>query len=368
MAKETVLNKQIFQKAHNLIQVARAQIARSVNFTTVLANWELGRMIVEEEQAGSEKADYGARLIESLSQSLSEQFGKGFSVPHLKFCRQFYNTFPIGYALSSQLDSDQTIIAQVMENRQHPVLQILRPELSWTHYRLLLRVENPDARRFYINETIENNWGTRDLNRQINSLYYERLLSSQNKNLIRNEASKNKTGFQPEEILKDPFILEFSGLENRKNFLETELEQALIDNLKSFLLELGKGFAFVARQKRISTETKDYYIDLVFYNYILKCFVLIDLKTGELTHQDVGQLDMYVRYYEDRIKTNEDNPTLGIILCTDKDETLVKYSILSDNSRLFASKYKLYLPSEEELKREIEFNKQQFNIQQKLKN
>jgi predicted nuclease of restriction endonuclease-like (RecB) superfamily len=301
-----------------------------------------------------------------LSDSLTVRFGKGFSVPHLKFCRQFYNTFPIGYAARSQFESGQNIIAQVMKNSRHPILQILRPELSWTHYRLLLKVENPDARNFYITEAIENNWGTRDLNRQISSFYYERLLSSQDKGLIRSEADRNKLGFHPQEIIKDPFILEFAGIENRINFLETELEQALIENLKEFLLELGKGFAFVARQKRISTETKDYFIDLVFYNFLLKCFVLIDLKTGELTHQDIGQLDMYVRYYEDRIKQESDNPTLGIILCTHKDETLIKYSILSENSRLFASKYKLYLPSEEELKREIEFNKQQFNIQQQL--
>jgi len=357
----------IHQKAQNLIQFARAQIARSVNYTTVLANWELGRMIVEEEQTGSEKADYGAKLIESLSVSLTGLFGRGFSVPHLKFCRQFYNTFPIGYALRSQFESGQNIINQVMENSKHPLLQILRPELSWTHYRLLLRVDNPVARNFYIKEAIENNWGTRDLNRQINSFYYERLLSSQDEGLIRCEADRNKQGFHPQEIIKDPFILEFAGIEKRENFLESELEQALIDNLKEFLLELGKGFAFVARQKRISTETKDYFIDLVFYNYLLKCFVLIDLKTGELTHQDIGQLDMYVRYFEDQVRQENDNPTLGIILCTHKDETLIKYSILSENSRLFASKYKLYLPSEEELKKEIEFNKQQFNIQQQLK-
>lgn len=242
---------------------------------------------------------------------------------------------------------------------------MLRPELSWTHYRLLLKVSDTEAREFYVNEIIENNWSTRQLERQINSFYYKRILSSKNKKLVKKEAQKLTSPLEPSDIIKDPYVLEFLDLKENKTFLEKDLESELLDKLQEFLLELGKGFSFVARQQRISSETQHFYIDLVFYNYLLKCFVLIDLKVGKLTHQDIGQMDMYVRLYEDKIKPEGDNPTIGIILCSEKDETIVKYSVLEENRRLFASKYKLYLPTEEELKSEL--NKERELLERKSK-
>jgi predicted nuclease of restriction endonuclease-like (RecB) superfamily len=242
----------------------------------------------------------------------------------------------------------------------------VRSNLSWTHYRSLIRVENPKARQFYLEEAIANGWGTRALDRQINSLYYERLLSSNDRKAVVNEMQEKTTDIQAEDVLKDPYILEFLQLKENRKYLESELEEALIDKLQEFLLELGKGFAFVARQKRISTETKHFRIDLVFYNYLLKCFVLIDLKVEELTHEDIGQMDMYVRLYEDKYKAPDDNPTIGLILCTYKDHTVAKYSVLNENKQLFASRYKLYLPSEEELRQELE-RERHIIQQQKLK-
>jgi len=238
-----------------------------------------------------------------------------------------------------------------------PIRDTLCHELSWSHYRNLLRLKNPKAREFYIEETVTNGWSVRVLNRQINSLYYERLLSSSDRKEVINEMREKTKELAPEDFLKDPYILEFVQLKDNKKYLESELEETLIDKLNEFLLELGKGFAFVARQKRISTETKHFYVDLVFYNYLLKCFVLIDLKVAELSHQDIGQMDMYVRLYEDKYKSEDDNPTIGLILCTDKDQTIVKYSVLNENKQLFASKYMLYLPTEEELKAELEREK-----------
>ena len=287
-------------------------------------------------------------------------------------------TFPIRDALRHEFqiteNKDVTIqdalrpefnlsIRHALRDKSHPIFEILNPGLSWTHYRSLLKVENPKAREFYIKEVAENGWGTRALDRQINSFYYERLLSSQDKQPVIDEMKEKTSVLQPEDVLKDPLVLEFLELKENKKYLETELEQALIDKMNEFLLELGKGFAFVARQKRISTESKHFYIDLVFYNYLLKCFVIIDLKTGELSHQDIGQMDMYVRLYEDKYKSPDDNPTIGLILCTKKDETIVKYSVMSENKNMFASKYMLYLPSEDELRRELELQKANFEKQ-----
>ncbi|MFM9949040.1 MAG: YhcG family protein [Saprospiraceae bacterium] len=329
---------------HNILQIlqnARVQAARAVNFAMVEAYWEIGRMIIEEEQQGKYRAEYGKNLLQYLSQRLTSDFGKGFNETNLKYIRQFYSTFPNRHAL--------------------------RDQLSWTHYRALLRVENPSAREFYIAETIANNWGTRALDRQINSLYYERILSSGDRTPVAAEMQEKTRELSPEDVLKDPYVLEFLQLKENKNFVESELEQALIDKLQEFLLELGKGFAFVARQKRISTETKHFYVDLVFYNYLLKCFVLIDLKTTELSHQDIGQMDMYVRLYEDKYKGPDDNPTIGLILCTHKDHTIAKYSVLNDSKQLFAAKYMLYLPTEEELQIELEREKSLIEQAQKLK-
>jgi predicted nuclease of restriction endonuclease-like (RecB) superfamily len=325
-----VIPADFYQAVAEVLRNARASSYRAVNFIMVEAYWNIGQLIVTEEQQGKERAEYGALLICNLSVRLSGEFGRGFSEQTLWNIRQFFLTFPI--------------------------LSALRRELRWTHYRSLMRVEKPKAREWYMKEAAEQNWSTRALERQINSLYYERLLMSREKAPVVDEMLE-KTGSlapAPEDFIKDPYVLEFLGLQDRPGFREAELETAIIGKLQAFMLELGKGFAFVARQQRISTETKDFFVDLVFYNYILKCFVLIDLKTGELTHQDIGQMDMYVRLYEDRIKGEGDNPTVGIILCTEKDHTVVKYSVLNESKQLFASRYRLYLPSEEELRAEIE--------------
>ncbi len=317
-----------YSEIRRLISNSRQKVASTVNFVMVETYWHIGKRIVEEEQNGKERADYGTSLISELSKRLTAEFGNGFTARNLRNMRQFYMQFPIWHAV--------------------------RAELSWSHYRLLISVENETARNYYINETITNNWSTRALERQINSLYYERILSSKDKNPVKEEMLEKTKNLQAEDVLKDPMVLEFLLLKENAHYLESELEQAIIDKLNEFLLELGKGFAFVSRQKRISTESKHFYIDLVFYNYLLKCFVLIDLKTGELTHQDIGQMDMYVRLYEDKYKSADDNPTIGIILCSKKDQTVVKYSVLNDNKHLFATKYQLYLPTEKELAAEIE--------------
>lgn len=311
-----------------LINEARQHVVRSVNSAMVITYWEIGRRIVEEEQNGQDRAEYGKYLLKDLAKILTAEFGNGFGETNLKYFRQFYKTFPIRHTL--------------------------RGELSWSHYRQLIRVEDDKARDFYLKEAAECAWSARQLERQINSFYYQRLLASQHKDVIKQETENNNVAITPSEILKDPYVLEFLDLKENKDYLEADIESALIDRLQDFLLELGKGFSFVARQQRISTDGgKHYYIDLVFYNYLLKCFVLIDLKRGVLTPQDVGQMDMYVRLYEKLKRTETDNPTLGIILCSQNDETVVKYSMLAENRQLFASQYKLYLPTEDELKRII---------------
>ena len=296
----------------------------------VEAYWNIGKKIVEVEQNGETKAKYGSKLISELSKQLTVDFGSGFSARNIRNMRQLYNCFPIWQTVSAKL--------------------------SWSHYLLILKIENEKAKDYYIQETIASNWSVRALERQINSLYYERLISSHEKQLVIQEAKENTKNLQltAKDIIKDPYVLEFLDLKDNKSFRENELESALLEKIQEFLLELGRGFAFVSRQKRIKTQTSDFYIDLVFYNYLLKCFVLVDLKIGKLTHQDIGQIDMYVNMYDDLEKNESDNPTIGIILCTDKDETIVKYSHINSKDNLFVSKYQLYLPSEEELKREIE--------------
>ena len=327
------LRHKFYQSVVEVLRAAREKSYRAVDFIMVEAYWNVGYMIVEEEQSGKERAEYGASLIKNLSVRLATELGKGYSEPSLWNMRQFYQMFPI--------------------------LSALRRELAWTHYKSLIRVENEKARAYYLNEAADQNWSTRVLDRQINSLYYERLHMSRDKKAVIEEMQQKTAHLAPEprDFIKDPYVLEFLGLKDNPDFRESDLELAIIGKLQAFMLELGKGFAFVARQQRISTDTKDFFIDLVFYNYLLKCFVLIDLKTGELAHQDIGQMDMYVRIYEDKYKSKDDNPTIGIILCTDKDETVVKYSVLKENKQLFASKYKLYLPTEQELIEEIEREK-----------
>jgi len=313
-----------------LIEVAREQALRAIDSIQVRTCWEIGRHIVEYEQQGKDRAAYGTRLIPKLAESLTTECGKGFDASNLRYMRLFYQAFPIRDAL--------------------------RHELSWTHYRNILRVDNEPARHWYMEEAANQNWSTRALDRQIGTLYYERLLASRDKDPVRQEAATQIAPLQksPREFVRDPVLLEFLGLPETGRLLEADLEQALINKLQAFLLELGKGFAFVARQMRISTESKDFYIDLVFYNYLLKCFVLFDLKAGELTHQDIGQMDMYVRMVDDLKRAPDDNPTVGIILCTGKDTSVVRYSVLHENEQLFASKYKLVLPSEDELRAELE--------------
>lgn len=313
-----------------LINDARSRALRAVDQIQVQTCWQIGRYIVEFEQGGEARASYGKGLLTQLAIQLTDEFGKGFDVSNLRYMRLFYQAF-------QNCDA-------------------LRHELSWTHYRLLTKLEKAEARLWYMNEAVEQNWSTRALERQIGTLYYERLLLSQDRTAVKDEAHQNLNVLvdSPRAFVRDPVMLEFLGFPSAGKLLESSLEQGLMDKLQAFLLELGKGFAFVARQQRISTETKDFYIDLVFYNYLLKCFVLIDLKTGELTHQDIGQMDMYVRMYDDLKRNEGDNPTVGILLCEAKDQSVVRYSILNGSEQLFASRYKLILPTEKELRTELE--------------
>jgi predicted nuclease of restriction endonuclease-like (RecB) superfamily len=319
----------LYQNISEILKLARQRSYKAINIAMIEAYWHIGRQIVEEEQDGKHRAEYGKKLLAYLAERLTTDFGKGFDQSNLRYMRLFYATFPIRDAL--------------------------RHELTWTHYRLLLKVSSEKARDYYITESIENQWSTRDLERNINSFYYQRILSSQNLSLIRKEGRTQK--WQPEDFIKDPYVWEFLNLREQVKLRESVLEQALIDQLQAFLLELGKGFSFVAQQKRITAEEDHFAIDLVFYNYLLKCFVLIDLKVGKLTHKDIGQMDFYVRYWEDNLKLEGDNPTIGLILCTEKNETVAKYSVLQDNQQLFVSKYKLFLPTEEELQVELEREK-----------
>lgn len=325
----TSLTKDIVQ----ILNSARQNAYKAVNTAMLEAYWHIGKRIVEEEQSGNIRAAYGEGVIKQLSKDLSREIGKGFSIANLENFRKFYLTF-----------SD--------EQKSYAV----RRELSWTHYRILMRVDDPAARTYYVNECATQMWSTRTLERHISTFYYQRLLSSQKQYdpLSNNERSEI---ISANDFIKDPYVFEFLNISEPANALELEIEKALINNLQQFLLELGKGFSFVGRQFRISTETSHFYIDLVFYNYLLKCFVLFDLKTAKLTHQDTGQMDMYIRMFDDLKKQDDDNPTIGIILCTEKDETVVKYSILNDSKQLFATKYMLYLPTEEELIAEIEREK-----------
>jgi predicted nuclease of restriction endonuclease-like (RecB) superfamily len=324
-----------YERIKVVLDEARQNAYRAVNFAMVEAYWHIGQLIVEEEQQGNSRAEYGTGLLKYLAQRLTNDFGKGFDESNLRYIRLFYQAFPIRDAL--------------------------RHELSWTHYRLLSKIENTNARTWYMAEAAQQSWSSRALERQINSFYYERLLATQEADRpdVRREAEEKTRPLklEPKDILKDPYILEFLDLKPNWKVYEKELEQALLDNLQTFMLELGKGFAFVARQQRMVEGEDNFRVDLVFYNYILRCFVLVDLKMGKLTHQDVGQMDMYVRMYEEQHKQADDNPTIGLILCTEKNETVVKYSVLNGSQQLFASKYKLYLPTEEELMAEIERDK-----------
>ncbi len=365
--------EQLYQRISYVLADARSRAYRAVNFAMVQAYWEIGRIIVEEEQQGKAKADYGEYLLKDLSRHLTKDFGMGFDPSNLRYMRLFYLSFEMVNAVSSQSTPDQirdavrhTSLPSPKGHALREELPVVRPELTWTHYRLLLKVERPEVRQFYLDECIAANWSTRQLDRQICSFFYERLLASHNKDVVRNEITTLEPGQTPLDIIKDPFVLEFLNMRENRDYLEKELEQALIDKLHDFLLELGRGFAFVGRQQRINADGDHFYIDLVFYNFILKCFVLIDLKTGKLSHQDIGQMDFYVRWYEGNVRSEGDNPTIGIILCAKKNETIAKYSVLKESQQIFASRYMLYLPTEEELQAELAREKQAIEMEKRL--
>lgn len=319
----TTNEQKFYEDVRFILQRAREETYNSANGIMTYAYWNVGRRIVEQEQYGETKTKYGSYLIKNLSEQLSDEFGTGFSMANLRNCRQFYLVFPedsYGFSMAGKI--------------------------PWSHLRSIMRISDEEERNFYLNEVMTENWSVRVLERNIKSGYYKRILSTQLPD------KENKVL----EFVKDPFVLEFMGVTQNTSQLESDLETAIINNLQKFLLEMGKGFSFVGRQMRICTETTDFYIDLVFYNYILKCFVVIDLKTKKLTHQDIGQMDMYVRMFDDLKRREDDNPTIGIIFCTDKDETIVKYSVLHESQQIFASKYMTVLPTVEELQRELERN------------
>ncbi|WP_294217157.1 PDDEXK nuclease domain-containing protein [uncultured Chryseobacterium sp.] len=325
MIERPQFNQELYSSIAKIIIDAKTQVYRSSNTILLKMYWEIGKLIIEDEQNGELRAEYGKSVLKNLAAEISLEFGKGFNERNLNNMRAFFMAFPIWNAV--------------------------RTELSWTHYRIISRVENHEQRIQYIEHSIDGNWNTRTLQRNIDSQYLGRLLK------LPISESKEVSNF-----IKDPYIFEFLGLSSEIAQTETQIESALISHLQKFLMELGKGFAFVARQQHIVTDTSDFFVDLVFYNYYLKCFVLVDLKTHKLTHEAIGQMDMYVRMYNDLKKGADDNPTIGIILCTEKDETVVKYSVMSDNEKLFASKYRTYLPDERELKQLIEADRVKFQL------
>ena len=323
------LDDTFYKDIRKVLEEARKRIYRNIHSEMVLAYWQIGKMIVEK-QGGESRAEYGEGLVQELSVQLTKDFGKGFTKRNLWAMRQFYLVFP----------KVNTVCAQ----------------LNWSHYRLLIRVEDDNARNFYIKEAVDGNWSVRQLEREINTFSYQRYLASHGNHDVVDDTAKREKEDNPKDVIKDPYVLDFLGLKPDSGFYESDLESALITHLNEFLLELGNGFAFVARQRRFDMDGRNFYVDLVLYNYKLKCFVLIDLKRGDLTHQDIGQMQMYVNYYTRELMEPGDNPPIGIVLCADKSDTLVKYTLPLDNKQIYASKYMLYLPKEEDLRNEI--NKQ----------
>jgi predicted nuclease of restriction endonuclease-like (RecB) superfamily len=334
----------LYAKVRQVLLSARQLAFRAVDTAMVQAYWQVGRYIVESEQGGEARATYGKSVLANLSARLTAEFGKGYSLVNLKYFRQFYLAFPIGHTVSDQSDGVAVLAPEL-------------PPLTWSHFRMLLRVERVEARDWYAREAADQGWSVRALDRQIGTLYYERLLSSQDKTAVQAEAGALIAALaapDPRDFIRDPYVLEFLGAQPGAALYEKDVEQGLLDQLQKFLLELGKGFAFVARQRHLRVENEDCFIDLVFYNYVLKCFVLVDLKVGKLAHQDVGQMDMYVRVFDEQQRQPGDNPTLGLILCSERNEAVARYSLLADSESLFASRYRLWLPTEEELKVELE--------------
>ena len=326
-------------RIREILAQSRSQALQAVNSAMVRAYWEIGREIVEEEQRGADRAGYGEQLLANLGKALAREFGKSFSERNLRFIRSFYTSFPIRNSL--------------------------RSELTWTHYRLLSRIEKPEARAFYEVESVRARWSTRELERQINSLLFERLALSRDKEGLL-ALSQGNDVFKPEDIVRDPYVLEFTGLPEVGAFQESDLEQALMDHLQKFLLELGRGFAFVGRQKRVTLDGDHFYVDLVFYHTILKCFVLIDLKTTKIAHADLGQMQFYVNYYDQECRSEGDQPTLGIVLGAEKNEAMVRYTLGKNNQQIFASRYKLYLPTEEELVAELRREREEIEQEKAL--
>ncbi|MFH1261605.1 MAG: PDDEXK nuclease domain-containing protein [Candidatus Micrarchaeota archaeon] len=326
-----------YKEIRAILENARSRAYVAVNSTMVRAYWEIGRVIVGEEQKGKIRAEYGKRLIDSVSIKLSKEFGAGFNERNLWHMRNFYLKFK--------------------------KVNALRTELSWIHYRLLLSIDDKNALEFYLTETANNRWSTRELDRQISAMLYEQLALSKDKSKLKELAVHGQILKMPAGIIKDPHVLEFLQVKENETLHENKLEELLTSKLKDFLLELGKGFSFVARQKRITVDGEHYHVDLVFYNYILKCFVLVDLKVGKLTHQDIGQMDFYVRYFEKEEKQAGDNPSIGMILCSNKNEAMVKYTLLAESRNIFASKYKLYLPTEKELVEELKRERSTADLQ-----
>jgi len=332
----------LLQKVSHLLEEARRKVAKQINSVITDTYWQIGKLIVEEEQQGKERAKYGEELIRKLSKDLSKRFGKGFNASNLWNMRQFYLTYPKLYSPRIKSEIEKKLYA-------------LRRELSWTHFRILMRLDNKEARRFYEIETVKNNWSTRQLQRQIDSLLFERLSLSKDKKKVIQLSQKGQIIEKPEDAIKDPYVLEFLGLPQRHYYTEKELEQKLIDHLQDFILELGKGFTFVGRQKRITIDNEHYYIDLVFYHRILRCLILIDLKIGKLEHKDIGQMNFYLNYIKKNEMLKEENPPIGIILCTEsgRSKVFVEYALGGLSNKLFISRYKLYLPTKKELEEEI---------------
>ncbi len=338
---EITKTNNLYDEIRVILDKSRSKAYKAVNNTMVEAYWLIGRKIVEA-QGGESSAEYGKAIIKELSTSLTKDYGKGFDETNLRRMRKFYLLF---------------------ENRD-----TLCHELSWSHYRALLKVEDEKTRNFYIVECAKCDWSVRELSRQINTFYYERLLSSKDKQSVEENMVSSLSENDPIDVIKDPYILEFLGIEKYEKLYEKDLEEQLISHLQSFLLELGRGFSFVGRQKRFYIDGQNYFIDLVFYNYILKCFVLIDLKVGELKHQDIGQMQMYVNYYTREMMNEGDNLPIGIVLCADKSDAVVKYTLPEDNKQIYASKYMLYIPSEEEFRKELQREREEIELQKELEN
>lgn len=359
-------NKVIFLQVAELLQNARQQVLRTVNSTMTLTYFEIGRIIVEEEQNGKDRAEYGKKLLKSLSQQLTKEFGKGFSIRNLEFIRKFYLTYSNSEALTRilEIQKKQSLTEEFKYQKTQSLISFSDKsitkslisffKLTWTHYIFLIRIDDERERRFYEIESEKHNWSVRELKRQYDSALYTRLALSRDKEGILKLSEEGQIIEEPKDLIKDPYILEFLGLPELHQYSESQLEEEIINKLEHFLLELGHGFTFVARQNRITFDDKHFRIDLVFYNRILKCFVLIDLKIGELKHQDLGQMQMYVNYYDREMRLEDENKTIGIILCQNKSEAVVRYTLPENNEQIFASKYKTVLPSVEVLKELLE--------------